>query len=307
MTGALAVPPLPTRSGAYLWLYTDVVAGDLTAVCIFLVGSVFSPRYAARLRRRALPLEHCAVNVALYRGGRRVAWAFSEYAGVAESGVGSLAIGRSRLAYRPDGTLTVDVRERTAPWGRPVALRIALAPGCAAGPELPLDAEAVHRWQPRIARGAARLELPDQGIRRDGIGYHDANHGGAALGDGVSGWWWSRVHTPARSLVRYRAHGNPTMLELEAADGAPPAIRRVAAPARRARRSAWGLRLPRDIGAGDVRLAPRHLLESSPFYARQETRDGETHALAESADFRRFRSPLVRWMAYFRMRVERAA
>jgi carotenoid 1,2-hydratase len=31
------------------------------------------------------------------------------------------------------------------------------------------------------------------------------------------------------------------------------------------------------------------------------------HALGEVADFRRFHSPLIRWMARFRMRVEPAA
>jgi carotenoid 1,2-hydratase len=49
------------------------------------------------------------------------------------------------------------------------------------------------------------------------------------------------------------------------------------------------------------------LVESSPFYARQVARSGELHAIGEVADFRRFRSPLVRWMAHFRTRVERAA
>ena len=46
--------------------------------------------------------------------------------------------------------------------------------------------------------------------------------------------------------------------------------------------------------------AEPRLLESSPFYARLEAREGDVHALAESGDFARFHSPLVRWMADFR-------
>jgi carotenoid 1,2-hydratase len=307
MSAPLAVPALPRESGSYLWLYTDVVAGDLTAVCIFLVGSVFSPRYAAGLGRRARPLEHCAVNFALYRSGHRIAWAFTEYPGIARATGESLAIGDSTLVYAGDGSLVLTVAERTAPWARSLLARLTLTPTTAAAPEVSLDARRRHRWEARIPRAAARLELPDLGITRTGIGYHDANHGAEALGDGVSGWWWSRLHTPERTLVRYRTHGGPRTIELEARVGTAARTAAVAAPEPALRRSAWGLALPRDIGAGDVILRARHLLESSPFYARQETRLGELHALGESADFRRFRSPLIRWMAYFRMRTERAA
>ena len=50
-----ALAPLPDRPGAYRWYYADVGCGDVSAVVIFLVGSLFSPRYAAR--PRALPIE----------------------------------------------------------------------------------------------------------------------------------------------------------------------------------------------------------------------------------------------------------
>jgi carotenoid 1,2-hydratase len=307
MSVRLSVPPLPQRSGEYLWLYTDAVIGDVTAVCIFLIGSVFSPRYAAGVSDGALPVEHCAVNVALYRRGRRLAWAFTEYAGVAHARPEGVAIGASTLRYARDGTLVVTIRERTAPWGRPLDARLELLPASTLAAALPLDAQRLHYWEPRIVRGTAWLEVPSLGIEGTGLGYHDANRGSAALGDGVPGWWWTRVHAADTSLVRYGVRGAASVIELAAHDGREPSVTHVPSVARRHRRSAWGLALPTDIGAGDVAVPARRLLESSPFYARQETHAGGLHALGESADFRRFRSPLIRWMAYFRMRTERAA
>jgi carotenoid 1,2-hydratase len=304
MSGRFAVPPLPERHGSYLWLYADAVVGDVTAVCIFLVGSVFSPRYVAHARR---PLDHCAVNFALYRGGRRLAWAFTEYPGLAHAGADRLTIGSSSLAYARDGTLALAIAERTAPWGRPLRARLELTPECTSTAALPLDTQRLHYWEPRIVRGTARLEVPALGIAGAGLGYHDANRGSMALGGELPGWWWARVHAPDASLVRYGVHGQASEIEVAARDGQEATVVRAPAAARRRRRSAWGLALPTDIGAGGRPVAARRLLESSPFYARQEAHADGVHALGESADFRRFRSPLIRWMAYCRMRTERAA
>jgi len=304
MSARFAVPPLPQKSGSYLWLYADAVVGDVTAVCIFLVGSVFSPRYVGRAGR---PLDHCAVNVALYRRGRRIAWALTEYPDAGQPGPHGLTIGASTLAYGPDGTVSLAIAERTAPWGRPLRARLELVPECTSTAALPLDAERLHYWEPRIVRGRTWLEVPTLGIAGSGLGYHDANRGNVALGGGLPGWWWARVHAPDRSLVRYGVHGHAYQIEVAARAGHEAIVVHAPAAARRHRRSAWGLALPTDIGAGDRSVGARRLLESSPFYARQETHAEGVHALGESADFRRFRSPLIRWMAYFRMRTERAA
>ena len=56
---------LPRQSGAYRWYYFDVTAGDFTAVFIFMIGSIFSARYSAGLKRGALPTAHSAVNFAI--------------------------------------------------------------------------------------------------------------------------------------------------------------------------------------------------------------------------------------------------
>lgn len=303
MSASWTIPVVPQESGAYRWLYADVHAGPYTAVCIFMIGAVFSPRYAAAERLGARPLEHCAVNCALYCEGRRLAWVFTERAGASvERGV--LTIGGSRFFYEPDGAVRIAIAERTAPWGRPLALDAVLEPAAPAAPEVRVDAERPHFWQARMPRARARLAVGDE--RATGVGYHDTNHGAERLGASVPGWRWTRVHGPDATWVRYRPPAPAPMLEV-VAGAHDTALRACPASAEALHRSGWGLALPRRLAAGPVELPVTSRLESSPFYARLEgTRDG-LHALGEAADFRRFHSPLIRWMAHFRMRVERAA
>ena len=92
-------------SGGYAWWYVDALSDDgqhgLTIIAF--IGSVFSPYYAwARARGTGDPLNHCAVNVALY-GRDRKRWAMTErgrgHVGRASS---SLAIGPSLLTWDGD-------------------------------------------------------------------------------------------------------------------------------------------------------------------------------------------------------------
>ena len=110
--------------GGYSWWYLDALCDDgrhgLTIIAF--VGSVFSPYYArARARSRwgmADPLEHCAINVALY-GPRADAWVMSEYGpGEVERGPDRLHVGRSSIAWEGD-CLVVRFDERTAVFGQP--------------------------------------------------------------------------------------------------------------------------------------------------------------------------------------------
>lgn len=301
MTPAWALPaPPPPASGAYRWLYADAHAAPYTVVCIFMIGAVFSPRYAAAQRRGARPDQHCAVNCALYRDGRRVAWAFTERAGATRTR-DVLTIGRSSFAYAPDGTVRITIAERTAPWGRPLTLELALAPAAPPAPEVRVDGAQPHFWQACIPRAAATLVV--DGAPRAGLGYHDTNHGTERLGAGLPGWRWTRVHGADATWVRYRPPAPAPVLEMTARpDGTT--LRTGDAVAEPLRRSGWGLRLPRRLAAGPADLVPTATLESAPFYARLEARRDGTHALGEVADFRRFHSPLLRWMAHVRMRVE---
>ncbi|HZH04657.1 MAG TPA: carotenoid 1,2-hydratase [Myxococcaceae bacterium] len=305
---SLTVTPFPERSGAYRWYYADVTAGDTTAVFIFMLGSVFSARYAASLRRGGRPLSHCAVNFALYQGGRRRRWVLSEYPNAQRVGETSLQIGASSLSY-DGGVLRLEVRERAAPWGRPVHVRAELRPRCPAVDEIRLSDGEPHYWHLRAARSYARVELVDepewQGSIWEGEGYHDSNHGDVPLGRGLPGWRWSRLHLPELTRVHYEVAGRRP-ITVTATDGAVALSEEAQAVTNGRRRSRWGLWVPRTIDAGEAALSPARLVESSPFYARMESRGNGAHALTEVANFRRFHSPLIRWMAHFRTRVETA-
>lgn len=288
---------LPTRSGAYRWYYADVTAGEVSAVAIFMVGSLFSARYAASLARGGLPGEHAAVNFALYERGVRTAWVLTEYPSVAVEEEGrALRIGGSTLRY-DDGGFTMVVRERTTPWGGPLEARLrfeALAP---LGPELRLVEGQSHHWRPICARGAASLAIATHGVKVSGRGYHDGNHGEAPLGSDLTGWQWTRTHGPARTEVHYQPWGGAPALTVHATRGGVQVSRGRAAPVPTSR-TGWALPVPTTLG---VAGRPT-LLESSPFYARLEAHGGDTHAIAEVADFARFHLPAIRWMANLRTR-----
>ncbi len=88
--------------------------GEHALTIIAFIGSVFSPYYAlARGLGRGDPLNHCALNVALY--GSRKRWALTERtrADLVRDET-SLTIGPSKLDW--DGTaLTIEIDEVTVP------------------------------------------------------------------------------------------------------------------------------------------------------------------------------------------------
>ncbi len=297
-----ALAPLPERAGAYRWYYADVGCGEVSAVVIFLLGSLFSPRYASR--HRALPVEHCAVNFALYVGGRRKQWVLSEYpAGTQRDG--RLAIGRSTLRVSSDGAVEIEIRERLAPFGPETRAELLLRPTAPGLGVVPLLADGSHTWEPRAPRCEAVLRLPLLGHVLRGHGYHDANAGDSPLGPTLPSWSWTRVHSPDVTAIDFRLPAGERLTVRTGERGT--SLVRDAAPPAEATSTSWGLRVPRTLSAGGLDVPGPDLVESSPFYARQVARAGDLHAIGEVAHFRRFRSPLVRWMAHFRTRVERAA
>jgi len=304
----LALPELPSQSGTYRWLYTDVVCGDVTAVFIFMVGSLFSARYSASLSRGGRPQEYCAVNFALYRGGVRRQWVLSEYGGAqVEDGGRTLRIGNSVLRYGEVGGLSIEVNERTAPWGRPAEARLELWPRSGKLAELPLDKQGVHYWQPLAPRAEARLVLPRENFEAVGHGYHDTNHGAEPLGRSVKSWRWARVHRPEATYVHYHVPDEELgQIRVKVAERKVMVLRGGATEAV-PEFSTWGLKVPREVRVGEAVLPSGRLLESAPFYARFEGHQDGAHVLGEVADFRRFHSPFIRWMAHFRTRVEAAA
>ena len=152
----------PVVPGGYAWWYLDALSDDGQhglAIIIFL-GSVFSPYYAWSGRRD--PLNHCAVNVALYgecealgddraRPGRRpVARAMSS-----PSGASALGLGRRRARHVRER----DLRAVAAPPARPRAAR-------KRGAQRPDVRSASRRW-PRLAadRAARTADRRDGGTK----------------------------------------------------------------------------------------------------------------------------------------------
>ena len=291
---------LPGEPGGYRWYYADVTAGTLHAVAIFLVGSIFSPRYSVAARRGGKATAHCAVNFALYEGDVRRAWVLSEYEGCAASD-GELRIGRSRVQWHGNG-VRFEVDERTAPWGRPVKAVLELTAESPAGEEVQLLRGQPHHWQPLMARATATLEVPTHGVSVGGRGYHDTNHGTERLGGGVPGWQWMRAHGPESTVVHYLLPDGEQLRVVASRTGV--SLERQRADALRQQRSGWGLDVPNELPTGEERLPRAGLLESSPFYARFAAARPGLDVMGESADFRRFHSPLIRWMAHFRTRHE---
>lgn len=292
---------LPSRSGAYRWFYADVTAGDFTAVFIFMVGAVFSPRYSSALRKGGLPVAHSAVNFALYEKGARWLWVLSEYetARVVER---TLHIGSSRLELRPNGGLRAQVVDRTAPWGKPAEATLELEPLCPTGPELELVQGQPHWWQPISPMARGTVSLPRHDLNLTGGGYHDTNHGHEPLGPTLSGWRWTRLHRPGETWVDYAPFGDVPSIRAQATE-ARVDVQRALRPSEALSRTGWGLSVPRRLAAGGTELPESPaLLETSPFYARLESSAPSVHALGEVADFRRFHLPYVRWMAHFRSR-----
>jgi carotenoid 1,2-hydratase len=302
-----ALPQLPDTAGAYRWFYADVTAGEYSAVFIFMVGSLFSARYSAGVHRGARPLEHCAVNFALYHQGVRRRWVLSEYPAASVQRRGrALRIGRSLFEYAPDGTVRMEVDERCAPFGGAVRARLVLEPQAPATEELQLVPGLPHYWRVLAPRAKARLEVESEGVESEGLGYHDSNHGAELLGARLPGWHWARVHGPETTVVDYHLPEGVAPLRVTAdALGTKSERRPLLAEARPTNLTGWGLRVPAHLYAGGTVVGEPRLLESSPFYARVEARRGGVDVMGEVADFRRFHSPLIRWMAHFRTRVER--
>ncbi len=298
-------PYSAVRPGGYAWWYFDAVSDDgaraLTA--IFFVGSVFSPDYAARIRRgeAARAEEHLGVNLALYEHGRKRAWVMSEHGAAALGGVGDggpriadSAIerdqrggaGDSGVHARPFGAgLRVTIRERTAPFlatlagvGARVDGTIDLEP---LGPPLaPVELYAAggerHLWHVVTPSARVRVRFTRPDFSFDGVGYHDINAGDGRLERAFKSWSWARFHDDERTIIVYATHertGAARAFVVDARHGEPAAARSATLlPEGERRRAPWGLSMPRwfavDDGGRTLRCRPTRLYEAAPFYAR---------------------------------------
>jgi carotenoid 1,2-hydratase len=270
------------------------------------VGSVFSPYYAAARRRGGgiAPAEHyCAVNVALY--GPHGGWTMTERGSQAlRRDRRSLRIGPSGLHWDGD-RLVVELDEVTVPWPSRVRGTVTIDAPRRHHHPMTLDRDGLHRWHPIAPVARIDVSLDQPGLRWQGSGYLDSNHGDAPLESAFRRWDWSRAHLRDGSgVVLYDVEpldGGASGFALRfGADGVEP----VAAPAAAALpASRWGVR--RGTRSDGGRATVQATLTDAPFYARSLVRTelfGETvTAMHESLSLERFDTRWVQAMLPFRM------
>jgi carotenoid 1,2-hydratase len=294
--------------GGYAWWYFDAVSDDgaHALTLIAFVGSVFSPYYAwARRRGEADPLNHCAVNVALYgpRGGR---WSMTERgAAQVEREPSMLRIGPSTLCWTGDA-MHIDVDEICAPLPRHLRGSIRVMPKALCDQSFPLDTAGSHRWAPVAPCARIEVRMSNPALTWSGSGYFDSNSGVEPLEATFETWSWSRASREDQTEVLY---------DIKARDAAPRSMalqfdskgtvqEREIPPLATLPPTGWRLpRHTRAARAGDTRVV--RTLEDGPFYSRSllstSLAGAAAPAIHESLSLDRFRSRWVQCLLPFRM------
>jgi carotenoid 1,2-hydratase len=319
--GLEALDAVPPRGG-YAWWYVDIVSDDgrWSLVFIAFTGFVFSPSYkkARASKGGGDPLEHVAINVALYDRHTRTRWALNE--GGKESRRASrdeLSIGNSSISYQRNKSgaligIELSIDEPTTRFfgipGERLRGQVTLRPTASPSPVLELASEpALHRWQVVAPVARAKVSLSAPNLSFSGHGYADANRGDGPIEDAFSSWRWSRRSLGGCTEVAYDV--TPRIGERRAfwlsADGhATQAAEAGKVRSLAARTSPWGVAMPTIEIAGDgaraIRIVrkPEALLDDSPFYSRWSLAGG---GIGESLDLDRFAHPFVQHLLGYRI------
>ena len=270
---------------------------------------MFSPYYAWSRRHAgaegADPLNHCALNVALY-GSARGRWAMTERGRrQVHRDAHALAIGPSALEWIGDA-LRIEIDEVTVPWPHRLRGTVTLHP--LHRYDHPYELAPRHRWCP-IAP-TARVDVALDGQRWSGRGYLDANQGDEPPGRAFRRWDWARAHTAGdHGVVLYdveRIDTGPMQLGLRFdAKGHIDTIDETdVPPAMPLPRSGWGIeRIARSESDTPARV--RRTLTDAPFYARSilsaKWLGEHVAAMHESLSLARLERPWVQAMLPFRM------
>jgi carotenoid 1,2-hydratase len=273
---------------------------------IAFVGSVFSPYYArAQKQPGCQPLDHCALNVALYgEGGKR--WAMTERRRAAvECARSRLTIGPSAIAWDGD-SLTIRIDEVTFPLPSRIRGTLRLYPAALSGRTFALDADGRHRWSPLAPCARVEVELSQPSLRWAGTAYLDSNEGDEPLEQAFARWDWSRASLRDGTAILYdveRRTGDAVSLALHCdhAGRIEPFL-----PPARVDLATTGWRIARSTRADRGHTATlQATLEDTPFYARSlvSTRlcQQEVMAIHESLVLDRLRAAWVRPLLRFRM------
>jgi carotenoid 1,2-hydratase len=293
------------RNG-YAWWYVDALSDDGAEgiTLIAFIGSVFSPYYAfARRRGPADPLDHCALNVAIYRrGGKR--WAMTERPrGAVTRSSDHLAIGPSALHW--DGrALTIRIDEITVPLPGRLRGIVRVEPTALTTQTFRLSEEGQHDWWPIAPCARVQVMLDTPHLRWQGDGYFDMNCGNAPLETGFRDWQWARGALRDGTAIHYEARrrdGTMCTMAMRFDDQGrmQPMVPQAAVPLQRT-----GWRVDRSLRSdADARVI--RTLEDAPFYARSviaaQLAGEPVTMMHESLSLDRFRRPVVQAMLPFRM------
>ena len=268
-----------------------------------MLGSVFSPYYA--WSGRGDPLDHCALNVALY-GAAGHRWALTERGRPSVARDASrLTIGPSSIAWEGDA-LVIRFDEMTFPIPSRLRGTVRLHPLLLTEHVEVLDGQARHRWWPVAPLARVEVELERPALSWSGVGYHDANAGDESLEAGFVDWDWSRGALGREAAVLYdmrRRDGSERTLALRfRPDGGVEHLDPL--PRAELPRTLWRVRRRTQSEPGHP-VAVRQTLEDTPFYARSvvETRllGRSVTTMHESLALDRFAANWVRLLLPFRM------
>jgi carotenoid 1,2-hydratase len=299
----------PVARNGYLWWYVDALSDDgrhgLTLIA--LVGNVFSPYYArARGCGAADPLDHCALNVCLYRDqGKR--WTLTERGRSAvQRSADTLTLGPSRVRW-DGGMLEFQIDEVSVPLPSRVRGTVRVYPATVLPHVFALDAGGRHRWRPIAPSARVELDFRQPALRWAGTGYCDSNAGDEPIEDAFVRWDWSRAAladgaTAVLYDVSTRTAGDRGLaIRIDRAGAVEPFD---APPASPLPATLWR------VGRG-TRSEPRQpaavlrTLEDTPFYARSivsaRLLGVPVTAMHESLSLDRFRSAWVQALLPFRM------
>jgi carotenoid 1,2-hydratase len=294
----------PVPKDGYRWWYVDALSDDgrYGLTIIGFVGSVFSPYYfTARKLGPADPMNHCAINVALYGAHKR--WAMTECGQPSVSRVAStFTVGDSSMRWDKDA-LEIQIDERCSPLPFRLRGQITVRPVALHAAPVMLSERGQHFWQAVApeARVDVRLELPR--INWSGFAYHDMNWGDEPLERGFREWTWARANTQAGTRVIYDAtlrNGDRNMFGIEFSgeaqhDCSVPDLHQLPKAFWRMQRPVRSEKPPRLIST----------LEDAPFYTRNlvalELDGAPCEAVHESLSLDRFAHPVTQRMLPFKM------
>ena len=297
---------LQVPDNGYAWWYIDAISDDGTEglTIITFIGSVFSPYYRFARRNQPIdPMNHCAINVALYReNGNR--WTMTERGrGHVERNATQLSIGPSRVFW--DGTaLNFEIDEVTAPIPSRIKGRVRVIPRAITQQAFTLNEDGNHRWWPIAPCSRVEVELEKPALRWSGEGYFDMNAGDVPIEQGFTVWEWSRAALRNGTAILYEAERRDgSRLDLALQFDKSGAMQMFEFPTLHPLpRTPW--RVSRSARS-QTEAAVVRTLEDSPFYARSmiaTTLLGEqTTLMHESLSLERFQMPVVQAMLPFRM------